>query len=102
MATPNWLAMGLALAPADEQADFINAFCSALVGVCKKNEGTQIWYMARSLDAGAEALMRELCQTREYHREQYRQDTLKRDELEERIRLLEDRKRKLEAGDGIS
>ena len=94
----DWLPTALAGANSSVQAAFLNTFCSALVGICKRLEGQQIWHIAADLDASAVDLLKELVASREHHAEQYRQDQLRRDDLRKEIAALEAQKRALQDG----
>jgi len=82
-------ARSLALAGANEQAEFLNEFCSTLMGVCKGKEGNQVWYIAEHLDKSAADLLKEIAEHREYHAAEYKKDQLRRDELRREIWDLE-------------
>lgn len=91
----SWIATALAASDSRIQAEFLNSFFSALVGVCKRSEGQQLWHIAAALDSGACRLMKELIETRVYHEDQYQKDQLRRDALWKEIAELEERKRRL-------
>jgi hypothetical protein len=82
-------AKALAAAGGREQAEFFNDFCSELVGICGRAEGSQLWHIAEHLDASAAKMLKELADTREYHKAEYQKDTLRRDELRREIWAVE-------------
>lgn len=90
----DWLTTALASADAKVQAEFLDNFCSSLVGLCKRNEGMQIWYIAAELKQGTIDLFKHLISDHEYHVTTYNQhkydnDKLRKEEQEIRGRIHE-------------
>jgi hypothetical protein len=90
----------LASADASVQADFFNRFAECLKSICKGREGTQLWHIAEKLDKGAADLMKELVETRDYHKAEYEKDTLRRDDLRREIWDLEAKLKALRESEG--
>lgn len=93
----NLIARALAAGESQDQADFFNEFCSTLMAICKGKEGSQLWYIAEKLDQSAADMLKELVETRAYHKAEYHKDTLRRDELRREVWALEEKLRTLAA-----